>query len=184
MASGDELVYDGSSGDPTVISYDTGGTTGWALFSVHPDALLYADVMILDNITHLAFGEFTGNEYLQVDAMRVLAETWPGAALVVEDFILRRFDMSRNVLAPVRLNAAFRYEMSLPPERHVFLQQASTAKTTITDERLKAIGFWAQTEGLVHARDAIRHGLTFLKRLKSQPKLLKAVFPALWEITE
>lgn len=182
MTSDDELVYDGSSGDPTVISYDTGGTTGWSLFSVHPDALLYPDVMILDNITHFAFGQMVGNEYLQVDAMRDLADKWPGAALVLEDFILRRFDMSRNTLAPVRLNAAFRYEMSLAPTRYVYLQSSSLALTTITDERLKALGFWERTAGLVHARDAIRHGLTFLKRLKTNPKLCAQVFPAVWEV--
>lgn len=181
MTHGDilEIVYDGSVGDPTIISYDTGGTTGWAVISVHPDALLEPDVLILDNITHFAFGEITGTEYEQVDRMAELADDWPGAALVLEDFIVRRFDMSRAALAPVRLNAAFRYIMS--PGRYVNLQQPQLAKTTITDERLRRIGYWERTSAMPHARDSIRHGFTFLKRLKTQPKLLKETFPALFE---
>jgi hypothetical protein len=171
-----ELSHLDSSEDPTVIWFDPGGTTGWCLFSVHPESLIANDVLILDNIQHWACGEFTGTEFKQVDDMLELADAWPGAALGSEDFILRRFDMSRVALAPVRLNAALRYAVA---PRHVHLQQAQLAKTTITDARLKRIGFWGLTENKVHARDAIRHGLTFLKRLKTQRKLLKSVFPEL-----
>lgn len=171
-------AFHGSSGDPTVIAFDPGGTTGWALFCVHPDALLLPDILILNNIQHWAFGELTGTEFAQVDGMLELADNWPKAALLVEDFILRRFDMSRNALAPVRLNAALRYAVA---PRFVHLQQAQLAKTTITDARLRAFGFWEQTENKVHARDGIRHGLTFLKRLKTQSKLLKQTFPELFD---
>lgn len=172
-----EKAFQGSSGDPTVVAFDPGGTTGWALFSVHPEALLCNDVLILDNIQHWACGQITGTEFKQVDDMLELADAWPGAALLCEDFILRRFDMSRSVLAPVRVIAAFRYGIA---PRHVHLQQPQLAKTTMTDDRLRQIGFWQATEGKVHARDAIRHGLTFLKRLKTQPKLLKVTFPDLF----
>jgi hypothetical protein len=135
--------------------------------------------MILDNVTHWACGQFVGSEFEQVDQMLDLADDWPGAALLCEDFVLRRFDASRAVLAPVRLNAAFRY--SIARDRRVHLQNPQLALTAITDARLKAFGYWENTEGEVHARDAIRHALTFLKRLKTQPKLLKETFPALFE---
>lgn len=168
--------------DPTVIAYDPGGVTGWAVISVHPDALLDPDCYILDNITHFSCGQFIGNEFEHVDQMLWLADYWPSAGLVVEDFILRKFDMSRNLLAPVRLTAAFRY--TLMPERFVHIQAPQLAKTTVTDARLRAMGFWEQTAGAVHARDAIRHVLTFYKRLKSNPKLLKETFPELVNIEE
>jgi len=170
-------LYDGSDGDPTVVWFDPGGVTGWAVFSVHPDSLLDPEVPILSNVTHKAWGHLTGTEFSQVDQMLDLAREWPGAALGQEDFILRQYNMGRELLAPVRLSAAFRYGVGRG--RKVWLQQPALAKTTITDVRLKQIGYYAQTEAMPHARDAIRHTLTFLKRLKTQRNLLKEVFPAL-----
>jgi hypothetical protein len=42
----------------------------------------------------------------------------------------------------------------------IHYQMATTAKTFVTDEKLKQWGFWQ--EGMRHSRDAIRHGLYFL----------------------
>lgn len=170
-------MHDGSDGDPTVIAYDPGGVTGWALFSVHPDAVADPSLKILNNVEYARWGQFTGTEFDQVDQMLDLADAWPGAAIVTEDFILRQFNASRALLSPVRLNAAFRY--CLGRDRRVYLQQPSLAKTTITDERLRVMGYWDNTKGEVHARDAIRHNFTFWKRVKEDRKLLAAAFPAL-----
>lgn len=179
-----EVLYDGTSGDPTVISYDPGGTSGWAVFSVHPDALVYPDVKVFHNFTHQAWGEFTGSEFEQVDAMVELALAWPGAALVTEAFVMYDRSMGRkdeNLWSLVRLNTALRYGLYREEKgiRPMQKQTASLAKTTVTDERLKSWGFWEQTTGRPHARDAIRHNVTFLRRLKAQRSLLRAVFPAL-----
>jgi hypothetical protein len=175
-----EVLYDGTSGDPTVVWYDPGGTSGWAVISVHPDALTDPGVRILDNIEHMAYGEFTGSEFDQVDAMLDLADSWPGAAIGTEHFILQQFRKDEELLSLVRLNAAFRYEMVRHGRtRRVHRQNAQLAMTTVTDDRLRAWGFWGRTAGLPHARDAIRHNITFLKRLKTQPKLRAEVFPNL-----
>lgn len=180
MADEAEMLYDGSGdGDPTVVWFDPGGVTGWALFSVHPDSLTDPDCPIMSNITHKSWGQLIGTEMQQVDQMVELASGWPGAAIGVEDFIVRQYNMSREFLAPVRLTAAFSYTISRQYKAKVWKQQPSLAKTTITDDRLKSMGFWSQTEAMPHARDGIRHSLTFLKRLKSQRNLLKEVFPAL-----
>ena len=178
------VLYDGTSGDPTVIAYDPGGTTGWAVFSVHPDSLTEPDIRVFDNINHQAWGEFTGSEFAMVDAMVDLADEWPGAALVSEHFIMYERSAGRkdeNLLSLVRLNAAFRYGLyrTAGTIRPVERQAASLAMTTVTDDRLKAWGYWAKTEGKPHARDAIRHALTMLKRLKVSAKLRKTIFPAL-----
>lgn len=179
-----EVLYDGTSGDPTVVWYDPGGTCGWTVFSVHPASLLEPDVRVLDNVHHFSWGEFTGTEFDIVDQMLDLADAWPGAALGTEHFILQQFRRDENLLSLVRLNAAFRYELVRHGRnRRLHRQSASLAMTSVTDERLKSWGYWERTAGQPHARDAIRHDLTFLKRLRSQPKLLKEVFPKITEAT-
>jgi hypothetical protein len=185
----DEILYDGTAGDPTVVWFDPGGVTGWAVFSVHPDALVDHTFRILENITHWACGQFVGGEAEQVDQMLDLARSWPGAAIGTEDFILRKFDRGRELLAPVRMNAAFNYAMrrgmvadpKLGKQKLVKVQYqlSSLAMTTMTDDRLKALGYYERTVGLQHARDAVRHAITFLKRIKEKPQLRAEVFPSL-----
>lgn len=175
-----EVLYDGTSGDPTVVWYDPGGTSGWSVFSVHPDALTDPEVRVLDNITHFACGQFTGSEFDQVDQMIELADAWPGAALGTEHFILQQFRKDENLLVLVRLNAAFRYEMRRHGrDRKVHRQNAQLAMTTVTDKRLQAWGYAERSRGLPHARDSIKHNITFLRRLKTNPALLAETFPKL-----
>jgi hypothetical protein len=168
--------YRGS--DPTIIWFDPGGATGWALFSVHPDALLDPDVFVLDNILHFSCGEFYGSEFRQVDQMLDLVDSWPIAAIGCEDFILMKLDKSRELLAPVRLAAALRY--TLMPERWVHMQ-APSMMDGMSDERLRRLPYWKATAGLKDARAATKHALVFLRRAKSQPALCKEAFPYLFE---
>jgi hypothetical protein len=182
-----DVLYDGSSGDPTLIAYDPGGVTGWALMTIASDALSDPDYKIMQNIQHFSCGQFLGTEFSQVDQMVALAEDWPGAGLVIEDFILRVNDRGREVLSPVRITSAFRWAMSHAHSyvdgqegRPVRIQQPSLAMTTMTDDRLKALRYHERTAGMPHARDATRHVITFAKRLKEDVRLRSAVFPALF----
>lgn len=185
----DEILYDGSDGDPTVVWFDPGGVTGWSVFSVHPDSLTDPEVRILENVTQWSCGQFIGPEAEQVDQMVALARLWPGAAIGSEDFILRKFGQGRELLAPVRMNAAFSYAMrrgliddpKLGKQRQVVIeyQLSALAMTTMTDDRLKRLGYYERTVGKEHARDSVRHNITFLKRLKENHKLRLRVFPAL-----
>lgn len=164
--------------DPTVVWYDPGGITGWTVISVHPEALTEPDVRILDNVLHFGFGEFEGGEFSQVDQMIELADEWENAILGTEHFILQQFRRDENLLTLVRLNAAFRYEMMRHGRsRRVHRQNAQLAFTTITDARLASWGYASRLAGKPHAKDAVKHALTFLKRLKTQPKLFGEVFP-------
>jgi len=169
--------FDGTNGDPTVVAFDPGGVTGWAVVSVHPVAVLDPAYPITTNITHLAVGHFNGSEFDQVESMLQLCEDWLGCAKVTENFILMTSNTGEALLAPVRINAAFRY--GLGRKARLWRQNPALAKTTITDDRLKIMGLYEQTVGKEHGRDALRHALTFWKRIKTQPALRKEVFPSL-----
>ena len=172
-------MFDGTSGNPTVVWFDPGGVSGWSVFSVHPDALWDPSCLLLDNITHFACGQFVGSEFAMVDAMLELCDAWPGAALGTEQFKLRKFSQDDNLLVLVRLNSALAYELRRHGrDRRLYRQQPSLAFSTVTDARLKSWGYWSRTEGMKDARAAVQHNLTFLKRLKTQPKLRKEVFPS------
>lgn len=210
----DEVLYDGTSGDPTVVWYDGGGTTGWAVISVHPDALTDPECFVSDNLTFFACGEFYGNEFMQVDQMVHLAELWPGAALGVEHWILYESSHGRkdeNLTSLVRINAAFRYALHLRaiermwadarrtgvppltddegqtlrmPAPLVFRQNAALGVHSLHEDLLKEFMYRGKdlhllTRGSTHSRDATRHALTFLKRVKGNPKLRAEAFPAL-----
>lgn len=142
-----------------VISLDPGGTTGWAIFSVHPDAMKGdPTIPIFGNIEWWTAGQFSGRQDDQVDAIVALVRSWPGARLVTEDFKLRRLDAE---LSPVEINAMVLRETR---PRYWVKQMSSLAMKTVTDDRQKLWGFWVP--GQEHARDAVKHNITFLKRRK------------------
>lgn len=137
------------------------------------------DYRILDNVVFWSAGEFFGREDLQVDEMLGLVEAWPGnAPVIVEGFTLREFRQDEALLSPVRITSMFRYGLrgtglgvrrGRGAGRQPILQQPSLAMTTITDDRLKDMDggkFYRATAGKPHARDAVRHCLTFLRREK------------------
>jgi hypothetical protein len=146
-----------------VNAYDPGGVTGWSLFAVHPIAMEDPGYRVMDNIMWWTAGEFVGPENEQVDQMVRLAASWPSARLVMEDFILQQMNMSRDLLSPVRIASKFEYAVRPRP---VITQMPALAKTTITDARLKAMGFWLP--GPEHKRDATKHALTRLKIAKDR----------------
>jgi hypothetical protein len=142
-----------------VIALDPGGTTGWSLFQVHPDAMGGdPDIPVLQNIEWWTAGEFTGRQDKQVDAIVDLVNSWPHARLVTEDFVLRQLNA---LLDPVEINAILRWACR---PRYWVTQHGNLAMSTVTDTRQKAWGFWLP--GKEHARDAIKHNITYLKRRK------------------
>ncbi len=142
-----------------VISLDPGGTTGWAIFSVHPEAMTGdPDIPIMANIEWWTAGQFTGRQDDQVDQIVAMVRSWPGARLVTEDFKVRQLNAE---LSPVEINAMVLRETR---PRYWVKQMPSLAMDTVTDERQKLWGFWIP--GQEHARDAVKHNITFLKRRK------------------
>jgi hypothetical protein len=181
----------------TVIALDPGGTTGWSLFDVHPESLFDPEVSILENINFWTHGQIdcgstkgnlgvsshpgisTSGEAAGVEELVGLVDSWPGAALVIEDFIIRQYNQSRDFLSPVRITAALSQHI-WREKRTYFVQQPSLAKTTVTDDRLRNWNLYARAGGLNHARDADRHVITFLRRCKSDPLLRIRAFPHLY----
>lgn len=139
------------------------------MFNVHLIALTSDKYKILENIVLWSAGEFKGSEKDIAYDMLWLARAWPYAAIVLEDFILRRFDMNRALLSPVRITARFEQGLAMAGDERadkIIFQQPALALGTVHDERLRNWGFWNITRGKPHARDAIRHALTALRRAK------------------
>lgn len=137
---------------------------------VHPDALSDPEIKILDNIDHWDHGQYRGSEEGQAYKILKLVESWPGAVVVIEDFILRKFVKDRDLLAPVRVTAMVHcllWKLGIS----TFRQQPAEAKTTATDERLKLWKLYRSEGGEQHARDADRHAITFLRKCKEREKL-------------
>lgn len=156
----------------TTIWFDPGTTTGWAVFGVWPEAMELGGPKILPNIAAWSAGEFVGTFEQIVDSMMDLVEAWGDQSHVgYEDFILRKFSMARELLDPIRISERFEdrmyrmnrlWQLEKP-------QQPALAMSCATDDRLKAWGFWNPLTGQPHARDAVRHAITYLRRYKGSP---------------
>lgn len=175
---------DVDNGWATVIALDPGGTTGWSVLCVEQDALSDPDVSILKSIAHKAQGQVDlADEDEHVGVLIELLAAWPFAAVVCEDFILRKYVTGRELLSPVRITAKVEYVFKRglegidPPGRRIWLQQPGMAMNTATDARLKAWGLYISAGGMVHARDATRHAITFLRRCGDKPALRHAAWP-------
>jgi hypothetical protein len=162
------------AGFPTVIAFDPGGTTGWAVITVHPDALEDPDVPILENILHWDQGQIVGDEHSQVDHIIEMLDLWDGAAVLFEDFELRTMAAE---LSPVRITNTVSWALTrlFDPPRNIFLQMPAMAMTTATDARLRRWKLYRP--GQEHARDATRHAIVFLRRAKQAARMRAAAFP-------
>lgn len=189
----DEIDYNAA----TVIAIDPGGTTGWSLISVHPEALVEADASILDNVflhqhgqvdcgskrgnlgTSLHAGVSTDGEFAGVYDLAKFCNSWPSAAVVIEDFQLRQFRKDRDLLSPVRITAPLEYEL-WKAGRDAHFQQPADAKRVCTDDRLKRWKMYDPVGSMVHARDADRHAILFLRRCKAKSAFRAEAFPHLF----
>jgi len=155
-----------------IIAIDPGQTTGWSLLVLRR-SLRERDIFAwnLDTILRSKktwqHGEIhsLGCEDDAVFRLYKMIDEWPSAAVIVEDFILRseRKEKSRELLSPVRITAKIETYL-WRNGRPMFLQQASQAKTTVTDERLALWGCKANDGLPDHARDADRHAILFARR--------------------
>jgi hypothetical protein len=119
-------------------------------------------------------------EVSQIINCQNLLDAWPEAAWGYEDFVPRALNQGREFLAPVRIFATLTFSELVHGHRArvPFVQQASMAKTTATDERLSAAGLYRP--GMPHATDAARHALTFARRARADKEIRKAAWPHLF----
>jgi hypothetical protein len=118
------------------------------------------EIAVMSNIEWWTAGEFSGKQEDQVDQILALIEEWPSARLVTERFRVRKI---QALLDPAEINAVLRWAVR---PRYFVEQNPDMAMSTVTDERQKAWGLWIP--GKEHARDAVKHAVTFLKRRKEQ----------------
>jgi hypothetical protein len=179
---------DTSYNTSAVIAIDPGGTTGWSFLCVEPYALSDPEEKVLGNITTHLHGELSSNvqgnsnigEAVCVDDLWEFIDAWPQAAIVIEDFVIRNNDRSRQFLSPVRITAQLEW-LCWKYQRKHFRQTPADAKTTVSDDRLKAWRLYESEGGLGHARDADRHAILFLRRAKQDEHLRAMAWPHLYD---
>lgn len=164
-----------------VIGIDPGVLTGWARITV-PRKAIFGDEpsQVLDWKT----GTWRGRVSDQVWHCCELARTTQsmaykiGPALVVEDFDFGRPLKDPEVYTPVYFAQQLKFcreRTALLNDAKIVMQSRATAKSTITDERLKAMGFWLRGQE-DDERDALRHALTALRRAKNSLKFRLAMW--------
>jgi hypothetical protein len=125
----------------------------------------------------LECGQFEGSHDEQADQIIELIFSYEEPAIVMEDFELRQLQVE---LSPVQIASKVEYELHREAldglKVPYFLQKAALAKSTVTDARLKQWGLWVV--GQRHARDGIRHCITFNRRCKENRSLLLAAWPS------
>lgn len=192
----------------TVVGIDPGGTTGWSVLKVDGFKLLDQAIPVHQAVTKWTNGQMdcgstsgnagdsaTANDLdLGISETGEAAGVWmleqiinnvtelPGTtAVVIEDFILRTNNKSRDALSPVRITAALQQLLWEGQYATVYKQQPSEGKTALTDERLKKRGFYTGSNSDRHARDADRHALLFLQKCRQKPGRMREAFPLVAE---
>jgi len=120
------------------------------------------------------YGEITGDEHDQVmEIARIAVVTQSmdyqvGPALVVEDFTIQINNPTTDpeLLSPVRIaaNLDFLSYLGRMGDARVVLQNRAIAMSTMTDDRLRAMGYYVA--GSDHIRAATRHAITALRRAR------------------
>lgn len=179
------------TGWATTVWIDPGGTTGWGVMSVNPSDLV-SDVPLHKVIQHWSCGEAEGNEDQMASECLELYDMWEDAAIGIERFVIRKFLQHHEFLSPVRVRAKIEYGLWLAEKwsaeeeerepgrpRHLFVQDPSLAKGTLTDDRQRMWRLWEP--GKDHKRDAIKHCYTFLARARAKPKMRAYAWPLLFK---
>lgn len=181
------------AGHVAVVAVDPGGTTGLVILSV-PANTIYGDPAKRKpyaGFNIALYDQLHGSEDAQAEAVLDAAK-WADdlceyrVAIVMESFVLRKFSKDAALLSPVRIleQIKARFDKYIPKSVRdrfnlvqIFFQQPSTAMTVVTDARLIRWGYWiGPISSWRHARDALRHGITFIRRCAGDPALRDLAF--------
>ena len=194
----------------TVVAFDPGGTTGWSLMMIDYDDLKDPRKSVqsclrrwyhggvdcgsnsgdaADSASATGYdlgisetGEAAGIAICENIVGEALAMAAGPVAVVIEDFIIDpdRMNMGRDFLSPVRTMS--RLEQLLWESRSTTVhKQMPSEKPTASDERLVRWGMYTEGKGHRHARDADRHALIFLRKLKQKQGRIRTAFPQIAE---
>lgn len=187
MSYSDVIQMSMESAPLAIIGVDPGVTTGVAIATLQRKEIgSLADVFV--EMGQLSYG-FSGNGFDIIESAsaeegeaKVAAEIaklvrtavlhGSRVVLVIEDFVIRRFDSSREFLSPVRITARIQQELfndTICQEVTVAMQSPSDAKQTCTNERMKKWGIQPKTYKDRHGLDAARHCVLFIRKLMANP---------------
>lgn len=187
MSYSDVIQMSMESSPLAIIGVDPGVTTGVAIATLQRKEIgSLADVFV--EMGQLSYG-FSGNGFDIIESAsaeegeaKVAAEIaqlvrtavlhGSRVVLVIEDFVVRRFDSSREFLSPVRITARIQQELfndTICQGVTVAMQSPSDAKQTCTDERMKKWGIQPKTHKDRHGLDAARHCVLFIRKLMANP---------------
>ena len=135
--------------EATVLAFDPGHTTGWALFR---------SAMLVDS------GEISTHSIEEVleNAMPLISDNEPWV-VVMEDYRVYKWRAKHHVgseLLTVQVIGALAMLCVQLQVNDIIKQPAHIAKGFCTDKKLKEWGY--HIPGKRHARDAIRHGCYYL----------------------
>jgi gp68 len=187
MSYSDVIQMSMESAPLAIIGVDPGVTTGVAIATLQRKEIgSLADVFV--EMGQLSYG-FSGNGFDIIESAsaeegeaKVAAEIaqlvrtavlhGSRVVLVIEDFVVRRFDSSREFLSPVRITARIQQELfndTICQGVTVATQSPSDAKQTCTDERMKKWGIQPKIHKDRHGLDAARHCVLFIRKLMANP---------------
>ena len=187
MSYSDVIQMSMESAPLAIIGVDPGVTTGVAIATLQRKEIgSLTDVFV--KMGQLSYG-FSGNGFDIIESAsaeegeaKVAAEIaqlvrtavlhGSRVVLVIEDFVVRRFDSSREFLSPVRITARIQQELfndTICQGVTVAMQSPSDAKQTCTDERMKKWGIQPKTHKDRHGLDAARHCVLFIRKLMANP---------------
>lgn len=159
---------------PSAFWVDPGVVTGCCVVWYDPVVLLDRSRPMLHSVlAWSAWMESGGENYQTRQHCKTIAEiSSEHLTIGVESFVPRRLDQSKAFLSPVRLRAALEFAAwsgirGVDGEKRIYpviSQTPSDAKNVVTDGRLREWNFW--TKGPDHPRDATRHALLFLRKLR------------------
>lgn len=166
-----------------VITFDGGGTVGWAWIAVRKQAFMSREEMILPHIVDWDTGEWYGTRHDQIRqavelVRRVRYSEKPFSFLdaVAEDFEFMQTLGGNDLLLPVEFNAVLDWEL----ERNFNLRlqkQKRSLRTGVTEDRLTRMGFsptigkrWTKTGKGKDSFAAMQHAITWLRRTKERSK--------------
>lgn len=155
-----------------LITFDPGGTIGWAHFIVDFRAFSRPEAKVLRWVQSWNCGEFTGQEAEQLSAAvalvgraRYTGKLINRTEVVSEDFELTQLIGGENLLSPVRINAVLEWEINKRFGLSL-RRQRRQMRMRVTRERLKLFGFKGKFRKDEFA--AMQHGVVRLRQIKAE----------------
>lgn len=160
-----------------LISFDPGGTIGWARFCLSSSAFSRPENKVLANLISWDCGEFEGTETEQIQSAVTLIHSTRGHPfrnrrhVIGEDFDFVHTIGGKTLLSPVRINAVIDWECR--KDAIDYTLQNRSMRTAVTPHVLTTMGFvstrkrWTKTGKGKDEFAAMQHGVTWLRRLKA-----------------